>query len=183
MPQTKKGHQFELDLIADVNENTPDEITSYAMGYSGNSKHAGADVLITTDESSHAIELKKTSQDRFTIQSDEIDKLAQCANTNTVAWVGIKYSHRQLCMIYAADFLCNNFGENPRGVLVKETPDCFNPRIGRTGTFITDKPDVSEWPSQQAGMEEWAVVCEAIGLDESVYADSKMNYDITEVDA
>lgn len=171
---TKKGHDFELDLVKDITTNTPDAIRAHPLGYSGNHKGAQADVLVTTNSGNHVIEVKNSSSDTFTVSSNEIDQLEQCVNANTVAWIGLKYSRRQLCMIYAADFMCYHGDQEIRNLIVEFTPDCFNPRIGRTGTFITDCPGTDDWSSKQSGMDAWRVVSQSIGLDRDVW-DSKQN--------
>lgn len=171
---TKKGHGFELDLVKDITAQTPASIRAHPMGYSGNHKGAQADVLVTTNSGNHVIEVKKSSSDTFRVLSDQVDQLEQCVNANTVAWIGLKYSYRQFCMIYAADFLCHHDDQDIRDMIIESTPDCFNPRIGRTGDFITDCPDTDDWSSEQSGMDAWRVVSQSIGLDRDVW-DSKQS--------
>jgi hypothetical protein len=153
-------------LCNQINANTTQEITAYPCGYSGNHVGPSPDVLITTPDGNHAIELKTTKKDKFTIASTDIDQLIDCQNCVTSTWFGVDYNNRELLFVYLPNE--HQSAQALRERLVTNTPDCFNPRNGRTGTYITDKPSCDDWASKQAGMADWRVVCTLISVGEYI---------------
>lgn len=182
--QTKKGHKFELDLVRDINKYAPDSVCAVPMGFSGNHWGSQADVLVTTNCGNHVIEAKTTAVDTgFHVDSEDIDQLEECVNSNTIVWTLMNCSYREACMVYTADWLSVRDGVDPRDMLLEFTPECFNPRIGKkSGDYIIDKPSTTEWPSQQAGKDAWEVVCEAIGVDVESTVDSTEDDAFTRID-
>lgn len=161
--QTQKGFRYEKELTNELDRQTENSIGLYRCGWSGNSAMPQPDILITTPCENYALEVKDTSQDRFTIQSDDIDQLLKCAKKGTSTWITINFNNREL--LVARLNWANAVGrENQRELLVDATPVCFNPRLGRTGTFIVDKPSTDEWPSKQAGRDDWQVIVDLFDL-------------------
>lgn len=161
-----KGRDYENNVVGRLNKYTAQPIQAYPVNDSGSNKGDYPDLLITTPNGNHAIELKKIGTERKYIDSDDMDQLIRCISSTTTAWVGLSYNNRELCMSCVGSAITRSDETNftPRDVLVSNTPDCFNPRIGRTGTYITDKPDTDGWSSQQAGDKSWRVICDSIGV-------------------
>lgn len=165
----RTGLKYEHDIANQIHETTDGSIRTYRAGYSGNSKYAQPDVLLTTPERNYALELKRTSQDKgFRIPEEDIRQMYDCMNTYTSSVLAVKFSHRELCVVYwdhASEF--DLMAEDT----VRLVPNTFNPRVGdKSGALILDKPSLdgpNKWPSAQSGRDDADVILSTIGVGPS----------------
>lgn len=172
--QTQKGHREEHTVSKAIHTHTDADCRSYPVGYSGNHAYPAPDILVSTPRRNYAIEMKKTSKDRFTILNDDIEQLLACVNTNTDAYITVNFNNRALMCAKLADQTVIDSGTDPREYCTQMmTPPCFNPRIGPSGSYIVDKPSCDEWSSQQAGMAPWNALLTALGEQSHIETDEE----------
>lgn len=161
--QTQKGFRYEKELTNELDRHTDNSTGVYRCGWSGNSAMPQPDILITTQGMNYALEVKDTSQDRFTIQTDDIEQLLNCAKTGTRSYILINFNNREP-LLAQLSWGYSNDQQEQKETMVQNTPSCFDPRLGRTGTFIVDKPSTDDWPSAQAGRDDWQVIADLFDL-------------------
>lgn len=166
----KDGRQYENRLVGEINDRTGPNVRAIPSGYSGNHSGVAEDFIITTKDGNYSIELKKTAQDTFTIPTDDLEQIRACGNIHTDPCIALKYSHREL--------MVTEFG--PEGGEVADTPQAFNPRYGRTGTFITDKPSLDDWSSSRSGRDDTDVLLDALGISSDVGVEAEATFNISE---
>lgn len=147
----KDGKQYENRIVNVINDATSNEVRAIPSGYSGSQKGPAEDFIVTTLHGNYSIELKKTSQDRFTVQTDDVAQIQACENSHTTAFIALKYTHRELVVIRAS---------HP----VEDCPSAFNPRYGTTETFITDKPPLDDWSSSRSGSSDTDVLLDELDI-------------------
>lgn len=169
----KDGKQYENRIVNEINVSTKPNVVAMPCGYSGNHNGANPDFIVLTRDQNWAVELKKTAREKFTVQTDDLEQIRACANIHTRPCIALKYSHREL--------MVTEFGMN--GGEVADTPSAFNPRYGRTGTFITDKPSLDEWPSSRSGRSDTDVLLDACGITEVGVEDESFDLNQSEAEA
>lgn len=163
--QARKGFNFENRLTRELANRTNDAVGVYPCGYSGNAGFPLPDLLLMNEFKNYAIEVKTTSRDTFTVQNDDIDQMIKCISNTTTAWFAIRFNNRELLVTrLGKQQLLEDDAWTLRERMVKYTPSCFNPRLGRTDTFIVDKPSTDEWPSAQSGRPNWQVIADLLYL-------------------
>lgn len=164
-PDTAKGRRKEKELATDINAHTNDSVRCIPCGFSGNSGFDLPDLLVTTDRGNFGFEAKKSKCDTFRIESDDVDQIIRCVNSNTDAGIALRFTNREMLYLRIESWMHGDTSETPfRDMIVYLCPDAFNPRQGRTGTLIFDKPTLDEWPSKQSGKRDYQVICDAIGV-------------------
>ena len=153
MTAQKRGLQYEKELAADLHHHTNTMIV-FGGGTSGNVRIPQPDLLIVDTDLLFAIEIKKTSKDRFYIQSDDIDQLINSIpytlDDQVIPLLLVKFNHREPVIIDLLPF--------------PAVPDQFNEHWTKESSLRLDKPSTDEWPSSRSGREDWKVVADDLAL-------------------
>jgi len=96
----KRGLQKEHEIAQEIFEVTDGSIIPVRAGYSGNSAVPLPDLLIPIAGSLRAIELKTSSQDRFTITSDDVEQVVDWSmdmtEISTFPYLSVKFSNYEV---------------------------------------------------------------------------------------
>ena len=145
MSSQKAGLTFEKDLAADIHNNT-DALVVFGGGMSGNVRIPQPDLLIVTDGITHAIEVKRSSRDRFYIEYGDFLQLEEVRADDR--WLLHKFTNREVVMWHIDDI----------------PPTEFEPHTTIDSSLRIDKPDTDVWPSAQSGKDAWEIVTETLSL-------------------
>lgn len=153
----KKGKLYETQLCSDVHEESGGELIPEPIGYSGNHALPAPDIRIDDGGKVHAIELKRTGNDRQTIfygpdegEKDDLHQLLMYAKKYprvVVPYVGVRFNHRQLVMFKL-------WGGAPNDLATVRSATNLAPvevRLTRANNLSVPKPDVDDWPSSSKG--------------------------------
>jgi Holliday junction resolvase len=153
--QTKKGREYEhtlADLVADA---TNGELIPLGTGY--NSQHSEAvDLIIDDGEAVHAFELKRTSQDAYTLYWDEDDyqkddlynlcKFCVEYPRPTYPYVGVRFNRRQLAL---TKLYINNWPDKDDLLDDAVTLSPIEAKHTGSGNLRFYKPESGDgWPSE-----------------------------------
>lgn len=172
-----KGRRFELSLKNNICEYTTDNVDAFVVGYSGNSNHAVADVVVLYENdyglTAAYIELKKRKAkkgNRATVLSGSsntdsgVDELRTLVD-ETPPWaspaVGVKFNRKQLLILEAEQLLYaveNDLEYNQHGLEARSTTS-NNISMRKSGRIA----------SQRSGQPPWLACCKQIGVrDEDI---------------
>lgn len=164
-----KGRSYENQLCVDIYRETDGQLIPEPIGYSGNHFAPAPDIHIDDGTKIHAIELKRTAQDRITVgyypdnyQRDDLDQLFTYARDHprtVVPYVGVRFNNRQL-------LLCKLWLGAPTDVAIVRSATKFTPtdvRLTQTDNLSIHKPSLENWPSASAG-DDVNHVLETIGF-------------------
>jgi Holliday junction resolvase len=165
----KKGRKYEHNLADVVADATGGELIPLGTGY--NSQHSEAvDLLIDDGQAVHAFELKRTSQDAYTLHWDENDyqkddlynlcKFCVEYPRPTYPYAGVRFNERQLALtkLYINDW------PNQDELLddaVKLSPIEANHTHG--GNLRLYRPDTGDWPGTNLDNRDAQHVLDTIG--------------------
>lgn len=157
MGAQKRGIQYENDICSGIYTRTGGDLIPERMGYSGNGVVPAPDVRIDDGTKVHAIELKKTKQDRISInyepndrQKDDLHQLIEYARNyprTVVPYVGVRFRNRQL--ILTKLWLGAPNDETIIRSATKTGPT--DVRLTNANNLSFHKPSTDEWPSQSKG--------------------------------
>lgn len=145
MSSQKDGLTFEKDVAADLHENT-DALIVFGGGMSGNVRIPQPDLLIVDDGRTYAIELKRSTADRFYIEFGDKEELSGVRADEH--WFAHKFTNRELAMW--------QLGTYP--------PDPFDGHVTNVGSLRLDKPSTDEWSSARSGRPAWVVIAATLGI-------------------
>lgn len=177
-----KGHDYELSLKNTIIEQTNEHVTAMRPDYSGNSKHAVADIRVTADKGArfgdgnvedYYIEVKKrqgTEGYRTTVmegssQGDEnglgeLWRLVEDAPPWADTRFAVKFDHREMAVFDAKQL-----------VYYLEDPEVEYEKAERHGLRLTPadnismvKPELADWPSSTAGEADYAKLLAACDI-------------------
>lgn len=170
MPQTGKGRSYEHQLSIDVYDRTGGDLIAEPIGYSGNHRAPAPDVRIDDGTKVHAIELKRTGQDRISVgwypddvRKDDIHQLLTYARSyprTVVPYVGVRFNNRQL-------LLCKLWLGAPNDRAVVRSATNFTPtdiRLTRSDNLSIHRPSLDNWPSATEG-NDGQYLLETIGYE------------------
>lgn len=163
------GKGSELQLVNKIIENTDELTDAYRPDFSGNSKHAVADVIVGTklgDELRFGyIELKTRNEDsgkRSIVMAGSsqaqngIEELTELIE-NTPPWADpyliVKFNNREAIIVRA-----NSFKE----ALLNDGNAIHDARLTGSGNISMRKPTLDDHPSQTAGQPMWEKVMDAL---------------------
>jgi len=167
---TKKGQKYEHHLSDIVADATDGELIPLGAGY--NSQHSEAvDLIIDDGHAVHAFELKRTSQEAYTLHWDEEDyqkddlynlcKFCIEYPRPTYPYVGVRFNKRQL----AITKLYLNEWPNQDELLedsVKLSPIEASVTHGDNLRFY--KPETGDWPGTKLDQKDAQHVLDTIGF-------------------
>lgn len=169
MPRQKKGREYEHKLGDLVAEATNGELIPLGTGY--NSQYGDAvDLAIDDGSAFHVFELKRTSQDAYTLHWDEDDdrkddlyqlcKFCVEYPRPTYPYAGVRFNNRQLALtkLYINDW--------PDREAVMEKAVTLSPieaKHTRSGNFRMYKPDNDEWQSENIDQHDAQHVLNSMG--------------------
>ena len=160
------SHQYEHQVANEVYENVSG-VKAYVAGYSGNSRIPQPDVLVTEPTGTcHALELKRTSQDRCYIDGDEIRQLVACQGAATMAHLVVKFNNRKPMVTRFYEEVTGDDWSDLTATekMCKVIPPCFNPRVTDSGSLALDKPTTDEFESARSSPPDWQVIADGLGL-------------------
>lgn len=163
MSRQSQGLQYENDLSADIHENTPPTVRTYRCGYSGNGRIPQPDVLISTNTINLALEIKTSSQDRFYIDSEDLEQLHACVNEKTHAVLVMKFSYREPVTVKLPWTAETDVAELA-GEAADAFPEQFEPNATRTGNLSLTKPASRDWASSRSGRSDHDAVIASLRL-------------------
>jgi hypothetical protein len=173
-----KGKQYELDTVRDLAEATTDDVWATRPDFSGNSKHAFADVaLVWPDYADYAtrgafLELKKRTVEtgkRTNVMSgskqeqsgmDELSELVEKCPPWGRPIVGVKFPNRALITFFAERLLENLKNETVWDGAVGQ------PKSTRGNNISMRKPTLDEWDSATGGMDDVPMILKTSGVDD-----------------
>jgi len=158
---------YEHTIANGIHDATDDTVRAYRVGFSGSSNKPNPDVLVTTPRDNHAIEVKRTSKDRFYVESDDIEQLAACENSYTLPWLVVKFTHREPVTIRYFSEATGVDGwtqMSPAERVSKVTPDAFDSSVTDGGNLRLNRPTTDEWASSQSGVTDEVAVLRDIGI-------------------
>ena len=171
----KRGRQYEKRIANDVYENTPPAVNVYPCGFSGNGAIPQPDILISAQTGNFAIEMKKSSKDRFYIDGEDLLQLVECENKNTEAVIMMKFSHREPVLF--SPFKPIDHGDGTKSMLptdpteqdlakhaVANCPQQFEAHATNAGSLRLSKPSTIDWSSSQAGLSDDGCVIRSLRL-------------------
>lgn len=174
------GHQYENDIAVDIHRRTPSDFRVYTCGYSGSNAMPQPDILITTPTNNHAVELKKRREDVVYIESDDLEQLAACQNSHTIAYLVVKWPHYEPLVIrYWPNMILADEDWNKKSVVEKfaaVAPPEFEAEVTEVGGNLKLVLDRDQWTSAKAGRDDTAVILTALGVpfDESTMVEHGM---------
>jgi Holliday junction resolvase len=175
-----KGKRFEMDIVNGVTEQTNSDVIAMRPDYSGNSKHAFADVVIleppywgsgTLEKNPHAyfIEAKKRTADngkRCVVMAGSSDGDSGYDGLCTVidktpsygkAYIVVKFNNREVIVLEAQDLKDTLDGGD-------EPPLCHGSRLTRGGNISMVKPELDWWPSSSVGEDDIEKIIRVLGV-------------------
>lgn len=184
----KHGRRFELSLVNDVDEITPEEVWTTTVGYSGSANADGCDIVVTIDPQiltyddvvQYNIEAKKRQAEGGKRHSsvfggsekDEtgVEELRRLVLT-TPPWadpiVSLKFDHRRL-IVLDARWILDHVGEGDYQDILfgaaRTLLEIVQPRTTPSDNISMVKPSLDDWPSAQAAEDDAVVLAEKLGL-------------------
>lgn len=169
-----KGKAYELTLVNDITEHTSPWVWTTRPDFSGNSKHAFADLAMIWTVSGPIdgafVEVKKRSpgdgkraSDTVSGSADDqtgLEELKELCN-GTPPWgepyLGVKFPNREL-IVYRADHLYTELTESAGDDYVG------TPRVTPSDNVSIRKPSLDEWNSSRGGFDDWYKLCREVGI-------------------
>jgi Holliday junction resolvase len=158
---------YEHQIANGIHDATDDSVRAYRIGFSGSSNKPNPDVLVTTPRDNHALEVKRTSQDTFYVEADDIQQLANCENSYTLPWLVVKFTHREPVTIRyfseaagVGDWEQLSVAER----VSKVTPETFDSSVTDGGNLRLNRPSTDEWASSRGGVTDEVAVLRDIGI-------------------
>jgi Holliday junction resolvase len=167
--------QYENDLAKAIHDATDSNVRAYRCGFSGNNAMPQPDVLITTPDMNHAIEVKgPIASQRLYVDEEDIEQLVECQNDTTYVALVVKFQRRQPVVIRYYESMTND-GWNDLSAaekLMKLTPEAFDAYVTTSGSLALNKPSTDDWPSARSGASDEDAVLSGLGVvtDKSIRA-------------
>jgi Holliday junction resolvase len=156
-----KGRRYEHTVRAEINDATPDTVHAWTAGYSGNGAVASPDVIVVRNGRDVGLELKKTSQDRFTIKREDISQLGELSTDALYIGLVVKFSHRQPIVARVPSFVTATTAATETAYAA---PDEVTMSATDRGNLVIEKPDLDAWSSASAGDSAGKLVAAEFGL-------------------
>lgn len=165
---TKKGREYEHGLSTLVARATDGTIVPLAAGYNGQYAQ-DVDMLIDDGEAVHVFELKRTSQDAYTLYWDEEDRNKDdlyglckfCVEYPRPAYpyAGVRFDRKQLTLskIYLDDY------PDQEALLENAATLCQTDASATRGGNLRFQKPGSEWPYEDLDAKDAEHVIETIG--------------------
>lgn len=183
---TRKGRDYEHELVNGIDEITPTEVWVTSCGYSGNSLSDACDIVLTLDPylcTSHQdtqvnIEVKKRSGksgNRVVVFEggspdetglEELQRFVEATPDWADSILAIKFDHRKLVVLDAEWVLdeLDECGEYYVPLAVEGILDTLLPRLTDSDNISMKKPLLAEWVSSKAARPDERVLAERLGL-------------------
>jgi len=166
----KRGSNLDNRIANEIHEWTSQHIAAHSMRGSGNLRTAQPDVLVRVEgRDDAALELKRRSCDsgeRATLMNeasdDDISELCACANGFTRAYVGLKFTRREMVVVKVG--WTDDVSEAAQSI-VNRLPDAFDANLTNAGNITVRKPSTDEWPSASVGRADAATICDELQLE------------------
>jgi hypothetical protein len=170
-----KGKTYELNLVNEITENTSPWVWTTRPDFSGNSKHAFADLAMIWTVSGPIdgafVEVKKRSPGDGKRASGALvgsadgqtglEELKELCN-GTPPWgepyLAVKFPNREL-IVYRADYLYSDLAESDGGDDYVGTP-----QLTPSNNVSIRKPSLDEWNSSRGGLDDWHKLCTGVGM-------------------
>lgn len=166
---TKKGQEYEHGLADLVAEATNGELIPLGTGY--NSQHSEAvDMIIDDGHAVHAFELKRTSQDGYTLHWDEDDyqkddlynlcKFCKNYPRPTYPYAGVRFNGRQLAL---TRLYLNDWPDQDALIDKAVQLSPISAKHTRSGNLRYHRPETGDWPGTNLDANDAQHVLDAIG--------------------
>lgn len=183
------GRRFEHDLVNGLTEVTTDDVWVAAVGWSGNSKYGGCDLVASVSPelaTSHmtpmyCIEAKKRNAESGKRCSralegsaddesglEELWRLVESAPSWADPVIALKFDHRELSVLDAR-WILDELGEMEFGV--PNSVNLHEPRLTPSENVSMVKPTLDDWRSSQAAPDDAVVLAERLGIPYEVEDD------------
>lgn len=179
-----KGKTYELTLVNEITEHTSPYVWTTRPDFSGNSKHAFADLAIIwpheADGVCHGafVEVKKRSPGNGKRASGVLagsadgqtglEELRELCN-GTPPWgqpyLAVKFPNREL-IVYRADHLYTELTESDGG-----DDHVGTPRVTRGDNVSIRKPSLDSVNSSRGGLDDWEKLCVSVNMNLSEILD------------
>lgn len=153
MTAQRRGVQYENDITNGINETTDSSTRAYRAGWADQ-----PDVVICGPFRTFVCELKRTSQERFYIDAEQIENLLSYTNGKTSAVLIVKFTHREPVVAFI------NHDSVDDVTSVSPTAKGVDFHWTTSGNLRVDKPSLNDWTSSQAGRSDERTVADELGL-------------------
>lgn len=168
MSAQKRGLAYEHEIANSLTD-TYKHLRVVRSGYSGNSAIDQPDIVIISDVV-WALELKKSTKDRFYIQKEDIEQLLRFGNKNIKLAIAVKFSYREPVVIDLSERFVDGQVRNvedydePADFLAAACHPAFKPHVTKAGSLRLDKPDTDSWVSSKAGREDHVCIARKLRI-------------------
>lgn len=158
--------QKENERAKEIHRRTGPEVRAYRCGYSGSNAMPQPDILVTTPTNNHAIELKHRQGPTATIDSEDLDQLAECQNSYTIAYLVVKFPRYEPIVIRYYPNMLGQDDWNEKSTAEKFAalvPKGLDGRVTPGGNLgLTLNRD--QWTSTKAGRPDTDAILDALGV-------------------
>lgn len=161
----KRGSNYDNQISNQLQEATDEAVQVSSMRGSGNTKHPQPDVLVRRSHHDVALELKRSgvaTGEYIYIDEEDLLQLAACRNEITHAHLGLKFTHRELVVVWVPQHA--NDDEKVVQSVADAFPDPFEAHVTDGGNLRLTKPQTGAWPSSQAGKGDVEAIADALSL-------------------
>lgn len=165
MSLQQAGKDYDNQIANELQRRTDDSVSVHSMRGSGNTVHPQPDVLIRRPHHDVALELKRTSVatgEDYYIVGEDLFQLAECRNDYTHSWLGVKFSRRELLMLWVPGHVPSS--RTPTA-LCEAAPRALDSHVTEGDRLRLTKPETSQWPSATAGRDDIEVIADELGID------------------
>lgn len=162
----KRGSNYDNEVANALQERTPDDVAAHSMRGSGNTTHPQPDVLVRRSHHDVALELKRSSVatgEYCYIDEEDLLQLAACRNEITHAYLGLKFTHRELVVVWVPQH-----ADDPDKVVQSVAgafPDPFDGHVTDGGNLRLTKPQTEAWPSATSGRDDVDVLADELNIE------------------
>lgn len=163
--RSKAGYEYENQLALDIFRYTNGGLVPLTTRSSGNVSIPLPDIVFDDGETVHAMEIKRTSGDKVTFESEYDEELptddlhqlllyAQLYPRSVNLYLGAKFPYRQLVTTRLWPDESNHGTKTISEFLEEATVLCpVECNHTYTDNFVIYKPDTDQWPSSEKGDE------------------------------
>lgn len=161
--------QYENRMAKEMYRATHKHIRTFRCGFSGSNAMPQPDVLVTTADLDHALEIKgPIEQDHLYVKAEDIEQLVACETPWTAVYLAVKFQNREPVVVrYYGDVTDVDEWEDLTQVerFARLFPDCFDAyETDAAGNLHIGKPDTDDWPSARAGTEDNIALLDGIAV-------------------
>lgn len=154
---SKKGRRWENETAVEIYRQSEGRVYAWPAGYSGNGAAPAPDIFVARPNKLAGYELKRTDQDRFYVDADDLRQLLELAQPWFHVELVVKFSYRE--PVFIRPTRVQQVPDDPATIVERfstAVPEVFRAdgsyRQDDSPTSLRlDKPDRDAWPSAKTG--------------------------------